>query len=90
MPVNRLSGHEDTFLCFVLRNPHPQVRPGKHGCIKHATIQQQKVFPSASKLRIKVLVLKIKVLFLKPELLFLKIKLLFIDFEEGKNKTVHG
>ncbi len=44
------------------------------------------VFPTASKLRIKVLVLKIKVLFLKLKLLFLKIKLLFIDFEKTKTK----
>ena len=56
MPINKLSGHENTFPCFVLRNPHPQVRPGKHGCIKHATILLQKVFPTALKLRIKVLV----------------------------------
>ncbi len=90
MPVNRLSGHEDTFLCFVLRDPHPQVRTGKHGCSKHATIQLQKVFPAASKLRIKVLVLKIKVLFLKSKLLFLKIKLLFIEVERRKYKTAHG
>ena len=81
MPINRLSGHEDTFLCFVLRNPHPQVRPGKHGCSKHATIQLQKVFPTASKLKIKVLVLKIKVLFLKTKVLVSKPELLFIVSE---------